>query len=450
MTRYSRYIKVFSIISDLVLLNVCFITVFYYKTHGFNDPFTSMFFYINFAWVFLIGTLNPYRISRTSTFFNILKSATIVIAGHMLLVFAYYVFQQEHRYSRELLLVMYSCLLILSLILKSIFFQAIKVARKKGFNYRNIIIYTAGGNSGELQTHLNSHPEYGYHIKKVFDVDPAAKNNFHEEMREYCIANDIHEIFYSMSVIKDDHILDLMNFAEENLIRIRLVADFKGMGLNDLEIENFGYLPVIKILTTPLDDWDKQLLKRLFDLLFSLSVIVLILSWLLPILAILIKITSKGPVFFKQQRTGRDNRPFWCYKLRTMYQNGESDTLQATKNDVRITTVGKFLRNTSLDELPQFFNVFLGNMSVVGPRPHMLKHTLDFSAELERFMVRHQIKPGITGLAQSKGYRGETSEFEQKKNRVKLDLFYVKHWSFSLDIQIIFNTIFSLSKSNQR
>ncbi len=184
------------------------------------------------------------------------------------------------------------------------------------------------------------------------------------------------------------------------------------------------------MLTTPLDEWDKQVLKRTFDIVFSLLVIVGLLSWLLPILAIIIKLDSKGNLFFKQKRTGRDNRTFWCYKLRTMYANEHSDTLQATKNDQRITRVGQFLRSSSLDELPQFFNVLIGDMSVVGPRPHMLKHTQDFSEELEKFMVRHQIKPGITGLAQSRGYRGETSGFEQKKNRVKLDLFYVKYWSF--------------------
>jgi exopolysaccharide biosynthesis polyprenyl glycosylphosphotransferase len=239
---------------------------------------------------------------------------------------------------------------------------------------------------------------------------------------------------------------ELMAFAEDNLIRMRLVADFNWVTFRDLEVEKLGGVPVMKVHTTPLDDWDKQLAKRIFDIIFSSIIIVCLLSWLLPLLAIGIKLNSRGPVFFRQRRTGRDNKWFWCLKLRTMYRIDESDILQATVNDHRITSFGKFLRNTSLDELPQFFNVLIGDMSVVGPRPHMLKHTQDFAIEVENFMSRHKIKPGITGLAQSMGYRGETDEFEKKKNRLKLDLFYVNNWSFYFDLQIIGMTILALFK----
>jgi exopolysaccharide biosynthesis polyprenyl glycosylphosphotransferase len=239
---------------------------------------------------------------------------------------------------------------------------------------------------------------------------------------------------------------DLIQFAEEHLIRVRLIADFRWVNFTDLEIERIGDIPVIKLHTTPLDNWNNQLLKRGFDILFSILVILILLSWLLPLLAILVKLDSKGPVFFRQKRTGRDNRSFWCNKLRTMYVNEESDSKQATKDDSRITKFGKFLRDTSLDELPQFFNVLWGDMSVVGPRPHMIKHTTEFSAEVERFMERHKIKPGITGLAQSKGYRGETGEHEKLKNRIKYDLFYVNNWSFLLDMKIIWKTIVLVSR----
>ncbi len=448
MTRYSRYIKVFSIISDLVLLNILFVAVFYYKFHAFHDPFTFMVFYVNLAWIFLIVMIKPYDISRTSTLFNILRSSYSVIISHILLVFAYYVFLQSYRYSRELLALFYLSLTISTLLLKTCYFYVIKWAREKGFNYRNIVVVNQSENPIDLQTFLQSHPEYGYHIKQVFDADKYDKGQLHAELKQYCLNNEIHEVFYSMSVMENNSLVDLMNFAEDNFIKIRLVADFKGVTFTEMELEKFGHVPVLKLLTTPLDDWDKQLLKRCFDIIFSLLVIILIMSWLLPILAILIRLDSKGGVFFMQQRTGRDNRPFWCYKLRTMYRNDDSDVLQATKNDKRITRIGKFLRNSSLDELPQFFNVLIGNMSVVGPRPHMLKHTQDFSEELDKFMGRHQIRPGITGLAQSKGYRGETNEFEKVKNRVKLDLFYVKYWSFFLDLKIIFATLLSMRKFN--
>ncbi len=400
-----------------------------------------MLVYINIAWFFATSTVKPYDISRTSNFLRVLRSSIWVILVHMLLVFAYYVFEQAHRYSRELLLMMYSGLFAATFIYKLIFHLAIRHARKKGWNYRNIIIVTQEENPVQLQTFLKSHPEYGYRVSKVVKVTDPADNNYHEELKAYCIENGVHEIFYSMSLVNYDTLADLMNFAEENLIRMRLIADFKWVTFRDLELDRYGEIPVIKVHTSPLDDWDKQLVKRTFDIIFSFAIIVTLLSWLLPVLAILIRLDSKGPGFFRQRRTGRDNKSFWCYKLRTMYVNDQSDVLQATHNDERITRMGKFLRNSSLDELPQFFNVLIGDMSVVGPRPHMLKHTEDFSAEVDKFMSRHKIKPGITGLAQSKGYRGETDEHEKKKNRVKLDLFYMNNWSFLFDLKIILNTI---------
>jgi len=364
----------------------------------------------------------------------------------MLMVFAYYVFEQTHRYSRELLLLMYSGLFFFTLTYKLIFHLAVKYFRKRGWNYRNVIIVTQAENPVHLESFLNANPAYGYRVNKVVHVSDPANSNYHEELKEYCLKNGVHEIFYSMSLVNYDTLADLMNFAEENLIRMRLIADFKWVTFRDLELERYGDIPVMKVHTSPLDDWDKQLAKRTFDIVFSFMIIVFILSWLLPILAIMIKLDSKGPVFFRQRRTGRDNRWFWCYKLRTMYENDQSDTLQATRNDNRITRFGKFLRKSSLDEMPQFFNALIGDMSVVGPRPHMLKHTQDFSIEVDKFMSRHKIKPGITGLAQSKGYRGETDELEKKKNRVKLDLFYMNNWSFFFDIQIIFTTVWTMFK----
>lgn len=441
MTRYSQYIKRINIVSDFVILNGCYTAVFYYKFGAFHPPFTFMLMYINIAWFFATSIVKPYDVSRTSSFMRVLRTSVWVLLVHMLLVFAYYVFEQAHRYSRELLLMMYSGLFIATFIYKLIFHLGIRYARRKGWNYRNIIIVTQEDNPVQLQSFLSTHPEYGYRVNKVVKVVDPADNNYHEELKEYCLKNGVHEIFYSMSLVNYDTLADLMNFAEENLIRMRLIADFKWVTFRDLELERYGEIPVMKVHTSPLDDWDKQLAKRIFDIIFSFAIMALLLSWLLPLLALLIKLDSKGPAFFRQRRTGRDNKWFWCYKLRTMYVNEHSDTRQATQNDDRITPFGKFLRNSSFDELPQFFNVFIGDMSVVGPRPHMLKHTEDFSAEVDKFMSRHKIKPGITGLAQSKGYRGETDELEKKKNRVKLDLFYMNNWSFFFDIKIIFNTI---------
>ncbi len=447
MTRHSHYIKRINIVSDLLLLNACYVGVFYLKFGTFHQPFMFMLFYINIAWFLATSIVKPYEISRVSSFYKVIRSSVLMLLAHILLVFAYYVFEQPHRYSRELLLIMYSLLFGLTFAYKLSFHYALKYARRRGLNYRNIVIITNDNETSPVQQFIEEHPEYGYRVKKVININDSGFSNHNVEFKEFCLQNGIHEIFYSMSLVNYDTLTDLMNFAEENLIRMRLVADFKWVTFRDLEIEKMGETPILKVHTTPLDDWDKQLVKRIFDILFSAVVIVFLLSWLLPLLAILIKIDSKGPVFFRQRRTGRDNQWFWCFKLRTMCVNNDSDTRQATANDERITKFGHILRNYSLDELPQFFNVFIGDMSVVGPRPHMLKHTHEFSLEVDRFMARHKIKPGITGLAQSKGYRGETDEVSKKKNRVKLDLFYVNNWTFLFDLQIIINTVIEIMKT---
>jgi exopolysaccharide biosynthesis polyprenyl glycosylphosphotransferase len=190
-------------------------------------------------------------------------------------------------------------------------------------------------------------------------------------------------------------------------------------------------------------------MKRSFDILFSLIIILGFLSWILPVISILIKLDSKGPIFFRQQRSGKGNNHFWCWKFRTMYMNDECDIKQATKGDIRITRIGNILRKTSIDELPQFFNVLIGNMSIVGPRPHPLKLNEQFSPVIEKFMIRHSVKPGITGLAQAKGYRGETSTTIMMSNRVRLDRFYVENWSIILDMKIIILTVVAMLKGDQ-
>lgn len=204
----------------------------------------------------------------------------------------------------------------------------------------------------------------------------------------------------------------------------------------------------IKKIPEAIFNESQQLLKRTFDVSVSLVLTLLIFSWLFPVIGLLIKLTSSGPVFFQQLRHGKDNVPFYCYKFRTMYINDQADIRQATKDDPRITWIGKFLRKSSLDELPQFFNVIRGEMSIVGPRPHAVPMNYKFSSEIDNFMYRHTVKPGITGLAQAKGFRGETKDYYDIYSRCKLDIFYVNNWSPILDVKIIIWTIFSLLLSN--
>lgn len=206
----------------------------------------------------------------------------------------------------------------------------------------------------------------------------------------------------------------------------------------------------IRVLYGKNDSYQKRLGKRVFDLIVSVFVTVFVLSWLFPLIGILIKLDSKGSVLFKQQRHGRGNKVFYCYKFRTMVKNNEADTRQATQNDARITRVGKFLRKSSLDELPQVLNVLLGDMSIVGPRPHAVPMNLEFAKEIGGFMQRHRVKPGITGLAQCKGYRGEIINFQELHSRFRLDFFYVRKWCLLFDIKIVIETVVSLMTRNEK
>lgn len=193
-------------------------------------------------------------------------------------------------------------------------------------------------------------------------------------------------------------------------------------------------------ISDPLSLW----LKRALDVILSLLALIFLLSWLFPIIAVAVKLSSKGPVLFKQRRHGKNNRIFYCYKFRTMRMNEFADVMQASKTDPRVTDVGRFLRKNSLDELPQLINVLKNDMSLVGPRPHAVPMNEIFSKEIDNYAFRHSVKPGITGLAQAKGYRGEVEQFYDIYGRVKLDLFYIKNWCVWLDVKIVFWTIHSI------
>lgn len=194
-------------------------------------------------------------------------------------------------------------------------------------------------------------------------------------------------------------------------------------------------------LNLPRDNFSEQVKIRLFDIIFSVIIIFFILSWLLPVLAFLIKLDSKGPVFFIQKRSGKNNYPFNCIKLRSLIINHNADNIQVSRNDARITRFGKFLRKSSLDELPQFFNVLLGDMSIVGSRPHMLKHTEEYAKLEDNYMARHLLKPGVTGWAQINGYRGEIKHRDQLTKRIEHDIWYIKNRNMWLDIRIVAATV---------
>lgn len=214
-------------------------------------------------------------------------------------------------------------------------------------------------------------------------------------------------------------------------------------------MEILEFIPLLSIRNEPLQSVSKRAVKRTFDIAFSTLVLLLFYPVLYIVVGMLIKLSSPGPILFKQKRTGIYGKEFDCYKFRTMKVNKDADLVQAVKNDPRTTKIGSFLRRTNLDEMPQFLNVLFGDMSVVGPRPHMLKHTEQYSKLIDKYMVRHLVKPGITGWAQITGYRGETKTLEQMEGRVKRDVWYIENWSFFLDLKIIFVTVLNMFRGEK-
>jgi len=329
------------------------------------------------------------------------------------------------------------------------FFLLKKYRGNYKLNNRNTVMLGANRQGSLLEDFFEATPHLGFQNKKTFSVKELSKHEL-ESIFSYILNNKIDEIYCSISELNNRDLLSIVNFADNNLKVVKFIPESTQVLSKKLKHDFYGVIPILSFRTIALNDPFNLFLKRAFDVVFSLMVIVFILSWLTPILAILISLESKGPVFFTQLRNGHNYNSFKCFKFRSMIINPAADLIQVSRDDDRITTVGKFLRKTSIDEIPQFFNVFLGQMSVVGPRPHMLSHTEIYAKSINKFMVRHFVKPGITGLAQVSGFRGEIETEKDIIGRVKHDIFYIENWSFFLDTKIIVQTILNFLKGEEK
>jgi putative colanic acid biosynthesis UDP-glucose lipid carrier transferase len=318
-----------------------------------------------------------------------------------------------------------------------------------GGNFRKVVIVGEEKHTSELVHFFNDNPNYGYKLVKVFDLKTSKKLEI-KECQDFVLENKIDEIYCALSDLSNIDVNNFIDFTDNNLKTLKFLPDEKEVTARNLKLDYYGYIPIVSLRNIPLDITANKIIKRAFDILFSIIIIVGVLSWLIPILAIFIKLESKGPIFFKQKRNGLNYHEFDCFKFRSMTLNEIADVEQVSKNDPRITKIGRFIRKTSIDELPQFFNVFMGDMSVVGPRPHMVSHTEMYAKKVDKFMVRHFIKPGITGLAQTNGYRGEVESEKDIINRVKYDIFYLENWSLLLDIKIVFLTVLNAVKGEDK
>jgi putative colanic acid biosynthesis UDP-glucose lipid carrier transferase len=317
--------------------------------------------------------------------------------------------------------------------------------RETGHNFRRAVILGTGGTSNQLAQVFRLRRDFGIKFLGYYDdkdVSGQTRGNIKKFFEEAIYLN-IDQIYISEH-LEEKKVKKIINFADENYIKVKVIPGGSLQLEKNLSFSKYGDFFVINVNEIPLDNAFNRIFKRAFDMIFSLFVLVFILSWLIPLVGLLIKIESKGPIFFIQERNGENNKVFLCLKFRSMTPNDYADTHQAVKNDPRITRIGSFLRMTSLDEMPQFINVLLGDMSIVGPRPHTIPMNQVFKTQIEKYNSRHKIKPGITGLAQVKGYRGEIENPYQIRSRVRLDYFYIQNWSILLDLKICILTVYEL------
>ena len=323
--------------------------------------------------------------------------------------------------------------------------------RSYGGNIKNIAIIGYDKMGKTFYNTIKNNPHLGLRSNGIFFYkskhlnknvpENGSINKFYNNCKQY------NEVFISTKIpIKTQK--EIIDFCDRNLISVKLLPELVNYEFKNFFIKKLYNIPVIEVNQLPLDVWYNKIFKRVFDIIFSFFVLSFFVSWMYLIFGLIIKSQSKGPVLFVQKRHGLGGRVFNCFKFRTMIKNDEEDTKFADNNDERLTKFGKFLKISALDEMPQFFNVLIGNMSVVGPRPHPIKLNELYSKKIDKFSKRHQFKPGITGLAQIQGFRGKICDFYDMSSRVKLDRYYFKNWTIFLDLKICLKTFFGILRLN--
>ena len=401
-------------------------------------------------WVLICLKFDLYELPRILFVHKILSANLYAIITFVFLSAGLIFFIFDYKFSRSF----FSCTIlffsIFILFWRFIAFTFLKFYRRKGHNLSKIILVGMNKNIHSLLNKVYLNSNYGFKIEGLFtdakindDLSPYFKGKL-SEIFKFLNTKHVDEIIVSLPYHQSKLINDLFKYADNNMMRVRVIPEFSEYLSQRFSINYIQNIPIMKLRSEPLKSLTNRIIKRTFDVVFSLFVVVFIFSWLFPIIAIIIKISSKGPVFFIQKRTGQDGKSFNCFKFRSMTVNKHSDSLQATKDDARITKFGAFMRKTSIDELPQIINVLLNQMSLVGPRPHMLKHTEEYRVLVDKFMVRHFAKPGVTGWAQINGYRGQTKHVRDMENRAAADIWYIENWSFFLDVRIVCETAWSM------
>lgn len=459
-TETSKMIRTITIIGDYFILNIIFIFIYFifnefqYNTN-IGHTFQKYLVLLNLGYIPCISIFKVVLHKRIITPEIIIRrvffSTTTFI---FLFVSCLSLIQTE--ISKPLIFTLYITLLVCISFWRLSMRRLVKHFRQNGRNARNAIIIGSTNNVVELYHEISDDTSFGYRVMGVFDDEPL--RNFPENVKylgkvseiiPFLEGHHVNEVFCCLPSSREAEIVPIINFCENNMVHFYSVPNVRNYLKRKMKLELFGDIPVLYVRDEPLLKPENKLLKRSFDLLVSSIFLCTIYPIMYIIVGSIIKITSPGPIYFKQERSGEEGRIFKCIKFRSMKVNTECDKLQATANDPRKTKFGDFMRKTNIDEFPQFINVWKGEMSLVGPRPHMLKHTDEYSKLINKYMVRHLVKPGITGWAQVTGFRGATKELSQMEGRVKKDIWYIENWSFLLDLRIMYKTVVNVMRGDK-
>jgi putative colanic acid biosysnthesis UDP-glucose lipid carrier transferase len=455
-------IRLFRLLSDILLLNLAFILaavqaqsmeLLIARNHMF-----VLLLVLNILWYYstrISAFYDDFSIRYFAyQFVNIIKSSLWQVIAAIIFIFL----MKEDLFTRNFIF-FYALLLILFISIRTMIFKSLlQYLRNKGINIRNLVIIGSGDLGENFYNLIKEHPDYGYNFVGFVGTGDTKVNGTVigniSGLEEILTTNRIEEAVVAMNENNPLMLDEIIKTCNRQAVKIHLIPDYFRFLSNKFNLSMIGNYPVISVRNEPLEEAGRRLIKRSFDIVFSLFVTIFILSWLFPIIALIIKLDSKGNIIYKQERVGEKNRKIKIYKFRTLHENRDDKYIPVVKKDPRVTKAGKFLRKSNLDELPQFINVIGGSMSVVGPRPHAVSFNQTYSEMFDEIKMRHNVKPGITGWAQIHGLRGDVENPVENKirtiRRIKYDLWYIENWTFWLDIQIIIITVWQMLKGKTR
>jgi len=465
MQIYRTSLYLFRITLDIIVLILSIIvsayitlTVNLNMTFAINTRIILLILALSVIWYFSAKVIGVYDEFHSRDFVTelilVIKNIFVQSVAAMMILFLV-----REEYLTRYFVFMFTLVLLISLTYEKYILRRILIfLRKKGRNLRSLLIIGAGEVGRNFLNTVHHNPHFGYRVVGFLDDEKKSFLNGQylgkiRDLDDVLNNNEIDNVIVALPNYANDKVEDVIRTCEMHTTRVKIIPDYFKYISNRYDITMFGPFPLIAVRDDRLNELHWRMLKRSFDFMFSLLLFIFVFSWLWPVLGILIKITSPGHVFFKQERWGRNNKKFIAYKFRSMKdditdidENGKFR--QVTKDDPRVTKIGRFLRKTNLDELPQFWNVLKGDMSIVGPRPHPTPLNLESKNKVRLYMFRHLVKPGITGWAQVNGFRGETGDISLMQQRIDFDIWYIENWTFKLDMQIILTTIWKMIKGD--